>query len=170
MTTGPSTTFANWRLESCRQRLGLGSDAVAPAREHRRSVADLDIAADPVGQLRLAGDANAPQHGSGYLCEESLDIVKPRRVGWGENQFKPTWLAGKEALGLAGAMGGVIVEQQADQHSRGVIRIEQLKEGNELALAMPLTKGLSPNNRVIRPAASGRWYSSIRRGNRRVGC
>ena len=33
-----------------------------------------------------------------------------------------------------------------------------------------LSKGPSPNNRIIRPAASGRWYSSIRRGNRRVGC
>ena len=31
-------------------------------------------------------------------------------------------------------------------------------------------KGLSPNNHIIHPAAAGRWYSSIRRGNRRVGC
>jgi hypothetical protein len=30
-------------------------------------------------------------------------------------------------------------------------------------------KGLSLKNRVIRPATSRRWYSSIR-GNRRVGC
>ena len=28
-----STAFANWRLESCRQCRGLGSDGVAPARE-----------------------------------------------------------------------------------------------------------------------------------------
>ena len=31
-------------------------------------------------------------------------------------------------------------------------------------------KGLSLNNRVIHLAASVRWYSSIRRGRRRVGC
>jgi hypothetical protein len=35
-------------------------------------------------------------------------------------------------------MGGVIVEQQADQHSRRVMHIEALKEGDELARAMPL--------------------------------
>ena len=65
-------------------------------------------------------------------------MVEPRRVGRGENQFEATRLAGKEALGLARAMGGVIVEQQADQHTRRVIRIEPLKEGSELARAMPL--------------------------------
>ena len=35
-------------------------------------------------------------------------------------------------------MGGVIVEQEADQPSRQVMRIEPLKEGNELARAMSL--------------------------------
>ena len=34
----------------------------------------------------------------------------------------------------------------------------------------PAPKGPSLNNRVIRLAASARWYSSIRRGKRRVGC
>jgi hypothetical protein len=35
-------------------------------------------------------------------------------------------------------MGGAIVEQQTDQRPRRVMRIEALKEGDELARAMPL--------------------------------
>ena len=61
-------------------------------------------------------------------------------MGRGKNQFEPIRLAGKEALGLARSMGRVIVEQQTDQHSQGVMRIEPLKEGNELARAMPLSE------------------------------
>jgi hypothetical protein len=62
-----STAFANWRLESCCQCLGVGSDAVAPAREKRGGDANLDITADLGSQLRLADDTNSSQHRSGQL-------------------------------------------------------------------------------------------------------
>ena len=44
------------------------------------------------------------------------------------------------------------------------------RDSFKLLLPFVSTKGLSPNNHIIHPAASGRWYSSIRRGIRRVEC
>jgi transposase len=56
-----------------------------------------------------------------------------------------------------------LVEGFFSKMARSVLRHIRVATKAEL-------KGPSLNNRVIRLAASARWYSSIRRGKRRVGC
>jgi hypothetical protein len=52
-----STAFANFRLELGGQRGLFAADAVAPSWNGGRSVAGLDIAADPIAEFRFAGGA-----------------------------------------------------------------------------------------------------------------
>jgi acetate---CoA ligase (ADP-forming) len=53
----------------------------------------------------------------------------------------------------------------------GVIRVGSVEEMVDVCLMLagtPLAKGMSPDNRIIRLAASGRWCSSTHRGRKRV--
>ena len=59
-------------------------------------------------------------------------------------------------------MGGVIVEQQADQHSVPVMRIERLKEADKFARAMPL------GHHVMHEAAHQRSFTRTRTLGRRA--
>ena len=99
-------------------------DAVGPFRHHRAFVAGLDVALDPVTECVLAGDANAAQDRTGHFGEVGLDPVEPRGLGWGENKFKAPGLGVKEAPGLPRAVGGVIIEQDADQHANPIGGVE----------------------------------------------
>jgi hypothetical protein len=69
---------------------------------------------------------------------------------WGEDQLKPAGLAVEEALGLTRAVGGVIVEQDADQQACRISGIELPKEVDELARAVSLGDGMvdKPGNEV----------------------
>src|ERR1039458_490158 len=66
-------------------------------------------------------------------------------MGWGEDQFEAAWLAGEKASGLARAVGGVIVEQDADQQSHRIARVELLEKGDELARTMSLGDSVMHN-------------------------
>ena len=89
----------------------------------------------PIAQLALAGDPDAAQDGSSHLREGGLDPVEPGSVGRVKDEFEAAELAGEEALGLTRAMSGVIVEQDADQHTHSVGCIELLQESEELTAA-----------------------------------
>jgi hypothetical protein len=66
-------------------------------------------------------------------------------VGWSEDKFKAPGLGGKEAPGLSRTVGGVIVEQHADQHANPIGGVELLQEGDELAAAVALSDGMVDN-------------------------
>jgi hypothetical protein len=120
-------------------------DAIGPFRHQRAFVADLDIALDPVTEFILAGDAEAAQDRTGHFGEVDLDPVEPRGVGWGEDKLKAPGLGGEEAPRLSRAVGGVIIEQHADQHANPVGGVELLQKGNELAATVALGDGMVDN-------------------------
>ena len=62
-----------------------------------------------------------------------------------KDEFEAAGLGGEEARGLARAMGRVVVEQDADQHTRRVGCVELLQEGYELTTAMALGYGMMNN-------------------------
>jgi hypothetical protein len=54
-------------------------------------------------------------------------------MGGREDQFEAAGFAGKKAFGLTRTVGGVIVEQDADQQSRRMARVELFEKFNKLA-------------------------------------
>jgi hypothetical protein len=66
-------------------------------------------------------------------------------VSWGEDKFKAPGLGGEEAPGLSRAVGGVIIEQDADQHANPVGGVELLQKGDELAATVTAGDGMVDN-------------------------
>jgi len=108
-------------------------DAVDPFRNERLDVAHVDVLVQPICQFGLAGHADMPEDGSGGSREEGLDIVQPGAVNRRKDEFESSWPGRQVGHSFPGFMGGVIVQEDADQDPLRTGGIDAFEEGDELA-------------------------------------
>src|SRR5512145_695465 len=111
---------------------------VGPGVDDRVLVEVVHGCHDAVLELFFGGDPDVTQHRAGEFGEEALDEVEPGAVGWREGELETARLCSEPSLGFFGDVGGMIVQDQPNRSVSRVGGIDELKELDELAAAMPL--------------------------------
>jgi hypothetical protein len=114
-------------------------DLIGPGVDDGFAVEVIKVSKDPCFELILGCDANAAEHGSSHLGEETFDKIEPRAVFRGKYQGEATLrLGGEPRLGFFGDVCGVVVEDQLDGGIGRISGVKLLEKTNELPRAMAI--------------------------------
>ena len=109
-----------------------------PAMNHGGGVDFRNPEQDSIPQLLPRLHANVPQESSRHFAEKRLHDIQPGTMGGRQHILEPIGTGGQVGLRLFGKMCRVIVQHQTECALGGIVAIQVLQQGNELATPMAM--------------------------------